>query len=357
MEEQKPEIAESVSESKAKGGFARAKSLSATERSEIAQKGALARWHSNIPQASHDGELDLAGRLIYCAVLPTGKRLLLQSQFLAAIGRSTRPKGGMSIRDTFDELPFFLSAEQLKPFISDDLMASTTPIAFKAKSGRLMVGYDAELLPKVCEVYLRYRDENLAKKSKIPARYDHIIKACDILMRGFAHVGIIALIDEATGYERDKAREAYQEILAKFIAKELRKWVKTFPNEFYEQICRLKGLKLLDINKRPRYFGCLTNYLVYQRLAPGVLKELKRLIPKDSKGRHKAKLFRRLSEDTGHPRLRELLASEITLMRIFDDGQWDEFDKALNRAIPKYVELPLFDQYEETERQVFTAST
>ncbi|MDX6696118.1 MAG: hypothetical protein QOF02_3721 [Blastocatellia bacterium] len=356
MDEQNLEITETVSEVKAKGGFARAKSLSATERSEIAKKGANARWHSHVPQASHDGELKLASKLIYCAVLPTGKRLLLQSQFLAAIGRNTRPKGGMSIRDTFDELPFFLSADQLKPFISEDLMASTTPIAFKTKSGRLTMGYDAELLPKVCEVYLQYRDESLKKKNIIPKRYDDIIKACDVLMRGLAHVGIIALVDEATGYERDKAREAYQEILTKFIAKELRKWVKTFPNEFYEQICRLKGLKLLDINKRPRYFGCLTNNLVYARLAPGVLKELKRVIPKDSKGRAKYKFTRRLSEDIGHPRLRELLASEITLMRIFDDGKWDEFEKALNRAVPKYLEMPLFDQYEEAESQALTVS-
>jgi P63C domain len=84
--------------------------------------------------------------------------------------------------------------------------------------------------------------------------------------------------------------------------------------------------------------------LVYKRLAPGVLKEPQRLTPKNEKGRRKNKLFQRLTEHIGHPRLRELLASEITLMRIFDDGQWDAFIKAVNKAIPIYGDLPLFDE-------------
>lgn len=37
-------------------------------------------------------------------------------------------------------------------------------------------------------------------------------------------------------------------------------------------------------------------------------------------------------------------------MRIFDDEQWDLFENALNRAIPIYKELPLFDQYEKGKK-------
>jgi hypothetical protein len=80
-----------------------------------------------------------------------------------------------------------------------------------------------------------------------------------------------------------------------------------------------------------------------------VLKELKRLTPKDSKGRPKDKLFQRLTEDIGHPRLRELLASEITLMRVFDEGQWETFMKAVNKSIPPYRDEPLFEDLQETE--------
>ncbi len=166
------------------------------------------------------------------------------------------------------------------------------------------------------------------------------------LLGAFAKVGLEALIDEATGYQYTRARNALEEILIKFIQKDLRPWVKTFPDEFYYHICRLKGWKYDEANKNKRgiSWARLTNYLIYDRLAPFVREELKRLTPKDAKGRNKNKLFQRLTADIGDPRLRELLASEITVMRIFDDGQWDEFEKALNRSVPIYGKsMPLFD--------------
>jgi hypothetical protein len=66
-------------------------------------------------------------------------------------------------------------------------------------------------------------------------------KKADILVRALASVGILALVDEATGYQYDRARHALEEILDKFISKELRKWAKTFPDEFYEQMFKLRG--------------------------------------------------------------------------------------------------------------------
>lgn len=84
----------------------------------------------------------------------------------------------------------------------------------------------------------------------------------------------------------------------------------------------------------PQYIGTLTNNIVYDRLAPGVKDELKRLTPRDAKGRPKAKLFQRLTEDVGHPKLREHLASVITLMRISAD--WESFEANLDKALPKW---------------------
>jgi len=98
---------------------------------------------------------------------------------------------------TVDGIPFFLQAETLKPFINSELLASTTPIFFRTKSGKKMVGYDAELLPAVAEVYLKMRDKFLSEGKPIPRQYGHIIQECDIIIRGLARIGIIALIDEA----------------------------------------------------------------------------------------------------------------------------------------------------------------
>jgi len=318
-----------------KGGHARAKSLSGRERSEIAKQAAVARWSGNLPIATHEGELTLGGVKVTGVVLPNGQRIITQATFLRVLGRSRSPKAGTGVMSTVDQLPFFLQNEALKPYITEELSMSTTPIFFRTKSGGKGVGYDARLLPQVAEVYLNFRDETLIKKGKIPTTYQKMIRAADVLMRGLANVGIIALVDEATGYQRDRAKDALSKILEEFIAKELRPWVHTFPNEFYEQLFRLRGLSFPSSTvKRPQYFGTLTNNIIYARLAPSVLEELKKATPRDSKGRLKQQLHRRLTDDVGHPRLREHLAAVVTLMKV--SNNYNQFITMLDKTHPKY---------------------
>ena len=175
-------------------------------------------------------------------------------------------------------------AEVLKPFISEDLMQSTTPIFYRSKTGGRAVGYEAELLSRVGEVYLKFRDESLAEKGEVPRRYKDIITACDILMRGLAHVGIAALVDEATGYQVVRDRLALQAILDKFLEKEFAAWAKKFGDDFYNEIFRLRGWKWESLRgRRPPLVAVLTNNVVWSRLAPGLLEELKARNPKRRK--------------------------------------------------------------------------
>jgi hypothetical protein len=332
---------------KVAGGKARAETLSPERRKEIARNAAQSRWNSNVPVAEYEGDFPLGDKTINAAVLPDGTRLITQATFLRALGRSRSPKAGTGVLSTVDKVPFFLQAEALKPFITKELVESTSPVFYRTKTGGKGVGYNAELLPAVAEVYLQYRDNLAENGKKVTGYYKDIVQACDILMRGLARVGIIALVDEATGYQYDRARNALQLVLERFIDNELQKWIKTFPDEFYQQIARLRGYELKDINKRGAVYAQLTNYLIYKRLAPGVLRELKRITPRDGKGRRKHKYFQRLTEDVGNPALRELLSNQIVLMKIFPDGAWKAFDEAMNRAIPIYGDLPLFDAIED----------
>jgi hypothetical protein len=122
-----------------------------------------------------------------------------------------------------------------------------------------------------------------------------------------------------------------------------------FPDEFYQQLARLRGLHYSEFaTKRPAYIGRLTNDIVYERLAPGVLDELKRKTPRDDKGRRKYKYHQWLTEDIGNPRLREHLWAVIGLMRA--SSNWRNFESLLNRAFPKHTDSPqLFIDYEENE--------
>jgi hypothetical protein len=338
-------------ESKAIGGYARAEKLTAEERKRIAQKAAQARWDADLPQASHEGSFPIGETQLSAAVLPNGKRLLTQGTFLRAIGRSDRPRAGTGILSTIDGLPSFLQADVLKPFITEELRASTTPIFFRDKQGGRSVGYDAELLPKVAEVYLQFRDACHSGERSVPRRYESMIRACDILLRGLAHVGIIALVDEATGYQYDRAHDALTRILEAFVAKEIRKWVKTFPPEFYVEMFRLRNKEYTEKAKGLRYIGHLTNDLVYSRLAPGVLAELRNKNPVTEKGYRKSKHHQWLTDHTGHPKLVQHLDKLIAMMRMFDT--WDEFTHRLDRALPKYQQMPLL---EWAERQNETSA-
>lgn len=331
----------------AKGGKARAEALSSEERRTIAKEAAQARWNRDLPRAQYPGEIIITGRHIACAVLETGKRLITQESFLDAIGRAKRPKAGTGIMSSVDGMPPFLSAENLKPFISDELRQSTTPIFFRTLKGNRAAGYDAMLLPMVCEVYLRLRDARHKKdpsgeKIKVYANQKHIIESCDLLMRGLARVGIIALIDEATGYQEQRAKDELSKILEAYITEELRPWIKTFPNEFFKQIYRLHGWEYKQgSSKRTPYVGHFINKYIYEPLPPGVLPKLRELNPRTEKGYRKHKHFEFLTADTGNTHLDRQITVVTMIMKVSDDRA--DFEENFEKGFAKEYQprLPL----------------
>jgi len=325
----------------ARGGKTRAERLSPEQRKDIAVRASEARWGADLIRSTHEKPITINGREIIAAVLENGKRVLTQESFLTAIGRAAKAKAGTGNRTRVDGLPAFLVAEALNPFITDEIRQATTPIVFRNLNGQRTYGYDALLLQMVCEIYLKLRDDSILKKGKPPKQFEHIILACDMLNRGFARVGIIALIDEATGYQADRARDALAKILEAFIAKELRDYVSCFPGDFYKELFRLRRITYDGGVKRPQYVGHLTNDLVYARLAPGVLEELQRVTERNAKGQLKHRLYRRLTEDIGHPKLLQHLSAVTALMRACDS--WEQFKKMIDRSLPTYRSMPLLE--------------
>jgi hypothetical protein len=168
---------------------------------------------------------------------------------------------------------------------------ANSPIRFiPPQGGNPAHGYEATILPDICAVIIEAK-----LLGKLRRDLEHIAERAAILQHGFATVGIIALVDEATGYQDLRARDALAHILEKFVAKELRPWVKTFPADFYREIFRLNGWEYSENCGRPSVLGHWTNNIVYKRLAPGVLEELRRLTPRDDRGRLKNKLFQWLT--------------------------------------------------------------
>ncbi len=155
------------------------------------------------------------------------------------------------------------------------------------------------------------------------------------MVRGFARVGIIALVDEATGYQYEREKDALQVVLQTFISKELLKWQKMFPDTFYYEIFRLKrwDYTVSGIKKRPSVIGTWTKKLIYEQLPKGVLEELQVKTPKSHAGNYTARFFQRLTPDIGHPALTAQIYKVIGLMNA--SSNWNEFNILFNRMVNK----------------------
>lgn len=168
-------------------------------------------------------------------------------------------------------------------------------------------------------------------------------------MREVARVGIIALVDEATGYQEIRPRDALNAYLDLIIRKELAAWAKKFPDEFYENIYKLKGWPWPGMQKNR--FSIVAHYtrdLVYERIAPSLLEELESKTPKDEKGRRKNKFHQWLTEDVGNPMLAQHLHSLVMFQRLALSYRygWNRFLKMVDKVLPKKgstLELPFLE--------------
>lgn len=322
----------SVKDVAAQGGRARAEALPAETRSEIARRAAATRWHSATPYATHEGVLPIGSLELPVAVLEGGIRVISSQAMLTALGR---PWKGTYRRT---KRPSFLDANNLIPFITQELLDVLNGVEYVNLTGRKVFGYKAELLPLVCEVYLAARAANA-----LTARQAPTARQAEILVRSLSKVGIVALVDEATGYQEVRDREALQAILDKYLRKEFAAWAKRFPDEFYQHIFRMRDWKWRGMYVNgPRVLANYTKDIVYKRLAPGILEQLETINPKDERGVRRAKHHQFFTEDIGHPALAQHIHAVIGLMRI--SNSWFEFQQHLNRAFPRrgnVLALPL----------------
>jgi len=280
---------------------------------------------------SSDRPLIIGDLSLPCYVLEDGRRVLSLGGMVRALGMSIGGGG----KGEGDRLGRFLQSNSINPFVSSDLSSRIkTPIRFQAPTGgSIATGYEATILPDICDAILASR-----RDGKLRPQQAHIAHQAEILVRGLARVGIIALVDEATGYQEVRDRKALEEILNKYISEEFRKWTKTFPDEYFSHMFRLRGWKAgATPTARPGVLAQYTNDIVYARLAPGVLEELQNLNPTDGHGRRKKKLFQHLTGDYGHPKLKKHLDDVVILMQAA--GSWHEFRKLLERVKPR-VNVP-----------------
>ncbi|CAI0844643.1 P63C domain [Serratia quinivorans] len=315
---------------RAKGGKARAAKMTPEERRASSLKAVEAKKTlAALPKVSHKGELVIGEMSLACCVLKDGRRIIsenaINSNLGSSGGKTYKLRDATSSVDAVGPLPLFLASKALQPFIpavlaSEDLL----PIEY-FDGNKVARGFEASILPKVCEIWLRAAD----KKVLQPSQYSRAKKA-ETLVRGLAQVGIVALVDEATGYQKDRERDALAKYLEEFIAKEMRPWVKTYPAEFFEELCRLRGIPFKANMRHPQYFGHLINNITYDRMVPSLREALQ--VEKKKANKTGIKMHQFLSDDSGAGLLHKRLVSVVDFMKASDS--YDDFIKLLDRVYP-----------------------
>ena len=298
--------------------------MTPARRSEIAKHAITERW--TLPKATHFSNktpLIIGNIEIPCYVLDDGRRVLSGRGMQNVLGLDPK-KSIKNITSATYPLFKYLSPELIE--------AVNNGIKFIRPGGTGGIpdtyGYEATLLVDISDAIM----EAFKYNNKDPQLALLTAKA-EIIIRAVAKVGIIALVDEATGYQEVRDRLALQKILDLYITKELSKWAKRFPNEFYKEIFRLNGWKYDPTSvKRPQLIGKYTNNIVYDRIEVGLLNELRRKNPKEENGKRRATHHQWLTPEVGHPRLAEHIHAVMGIMRI--SKNWKEFIRNLNVAFP-----------------------
>lgn len=283
-----------------------------------------------IQKSMYTGTLNIAGNEIQCAILENENRIINGTNVLKVFGRKqmgANKHQGMSP---------ILTSKKLEAYVLPDEIEKLKPVKYIAKNGREVSGYHAEAMQILCEIYLRARDAEELADGQL-----HLAIQADIIIRSLAKTGVIALIDEATGFQYEREKDALQKVLSAYIKEDYLTWQRRFPRKFYEEMFRLCGWEFNPLTvKRPQYLGKLTNKYVYELLPTGVLEKLRALNPIKENGLRSRKHFQHLSEDVGLVHFERHLTKIITLMEISDD--FNQLDNHVNRVF-RDIDQPSLD--------------
>jgi P63C domain len=341
---------------RAKGGHARAAKLTKQQRSDIARKGAMARKARVLTDERQDqdpveyqGVLTLGDFAVPCFVTKSGMRLIASrkmQEILKVVEEDPDDQPGVQRPGT--RFQRFLTRKFFNSLIpKDELQDLFTPIR-RTFRGRVISGYRSEALTKFCELMMQAKDKSLLSTD----RQFIVAVQAKVLYDAFAKVGLVALIDEATGYQQIRDPSALRLLVQQYIAQEKREWDKQFPDSFYDGLNRMYNSKMLTrtakgavIQNRPQHFANFTRTYVYEPLENGaVLEELDRINPKiNAKGTRRDRFHQHLSQGYGIEKLKRQVLAVETLIDVSDNVSQFKRLYAKKFGVPKGAQLDLLD--------------
>lgn len=222
------------------------------------------------PFAKYSGTLDLGGKEVDCYVLDDERRVINMRGTIKAIAN-----------DANGDLAKYVGIRSLQPYINpENLMKQIVEFEIPGNPTKAK-GITAETFLDICSAYVTA----FTSGATLTEKQQRTAINCSILLSACAKTGLIALIDEATGYQYLRESDALQVKIRAFISDELRAWEKTFPDELWEEFGRLTGWSG-SLQHRPKYWGKLVLELIYDALDPDVAQYLKENKPAPRHGRN-----------------------------------------------------------------------
>lgn len=281
------------------------------------------------PKALFSGSLKIGKWVVPVFVLDDGQRVLSSRDTLYIFGGPSK-EGAQALVARVAQHQTLRNTATVS-----EALSGMRKVEFSTEGGGLQAGIAADGVVSICRLLMTAREYGLLGKDEIKAA-----RAAESIVLSIASVGLTALIDEATGFQGNRERDALQKLLDQYLRKEFAMWSKRFPDEFYIQIFRLKDWTWKGMKEnRPGVVGHYTKDIVYSRLAPGVIQELERLNPSDGHGARSVKHHQWLTDEIGHPALARHIFEVLGVMRA--SGSWDEFRRLLKRSHPR-----IGDQFE-----------
>lgn len=266
-----------------------------------------------LPVALFPGTLKIGDQSVPVYVLDNGKRVITQSEVVRLLTDGS----------TTAFLARYLSAHNLSDYIQPDRILEQS-IRFSIPGTHFEAfGYEATLLLDMCDAYLRARQDG-----KLLTRQRTIAKQAEIITRACAKVGIIALIDEATGYQEFRKKQELQLKLQAFIAEDLQEWALMFPQEFWFELARLEGIHYSP-RSRPLRWGKYIMAFVYDAIDGDVGKELRKKNPDP----HYRQNHHQWLKDFGRQKVHDQIERVTTIMKLCDN--MEEFKQKFARVFKK----------------------
>lgn len=327
-----------------KGGSERAKRLTPIERREIAIRAAGVRWAkiadpTRLPQATHQGPLRIGAVEVDAYRLDDGRRMLSKAAMASALG--LKSKGGNAFLRS-------MTRPVVREFMSEDLWGLIDkPEHFRrmptdsGPQGQVIDGYEGAVLIDACSALI-----DAGRSGKLVERQLFLAMNAEIIVRSAAKLGIVGLIDEATGFV-DKGKDEYRLLFQQFIRDEWAQWEQEFPDKFADMLYKLYGYKRFDASssKHPRFFSKFTRKYIYHPLANSHGKILELLDEKNpvvyANGGRRYKLFQFLNEEVGMKAIRAHLWQVVGIGN--SSSGIKQFERSFYRAFPEAV--PLGHQY------------